>query len=198
MEKVTTPQGNIAIVISQGQFARRCSKCGGTGIFWKRVNSIMTDTTAVAEDCFPCQGLGWKGKTFPSMQKLDSYIARLERARQKREEKRQAEAKIVTPSPVAAPEPAVEWKHLDAQEGDSVTITGSVSFAKSFENSWGSTTRIVSIETDEREVVKMFTSAAWAFDVDRDDRITVEGYVHSFGEYEGIPETQLKRPSRVS
>jgi len=202
MNTITTPQNRKAHVTHAGTFARGCDKCGGTGIFWKRLPaSIYTDATAVAEDCFPCEGLGWKGKTFDTVEQFDKHLTRLERARDKREAQARAEAvqrAAATAEPAQPAEPVAEWKHLDAQPGDGVTVTGTVAFVKSFDNRFGGTTRIVSIETADHEVVKMFTSAGWAFNIDAGDTITVEGFVHDFDEYDGRPETQLKRPSKIA
>lgn len=197
MEKTTTPENRVALVLSDGRFARQCWKCGGTGIYWKAVSSFVSDITGVAEVCFPCEGTGWKGKTFESLEEFDVYVARLERARERREAARRAEQADRADRAQAAAEPAqpaIEWKHLDASIGDVVTVTGRVDFVSSFENSYGSTTRIISIETEANQVVKLFTSAQWAFDVKADDTIQVTGSVSRFDEYGGRPETLLKRP----
>jgi hypothetical protein len=84
------------------------------------------------------------------------------------------------------------WSHLDAQIGDKVTVTGNITTAMSVETQYG-TSRLIVIETAERQAVKLFTTAEWSWTATRDDAITIIGTVKSFDEYNGKAQTTLTR-----
>jgi len=211
LKTTTTPNGNL-VRETAGGYARLCWKCGGNGIYWKRLPaSIYTDASAVAEDCFPCQGTGYKGKMFSSFEEIDKAIAVSERARKRREEKAQAEqaaqweanreereAQAEADAKARAEHEAelAKWTTLAGNVGDKVEVTGRVAVAKTVETQFGSS-RLIVIETPEYQAVKLFTSAQWSWDVEREQTITVSGTIKSFGEYDDIPQTQLNRPKMI-
>lgn len=186
-------------------YRRACGRCGGTG-FLAHYAEIWNGT------CFKCDGAGALGKSFPTAEECQAHIAKLAVAREKREAKREAErlaeweagraqreaeeAKRQAEREAREAELA-QWKHLEAQEGDTVTVSGVATVSAVVETQWGSSKLIV-IETPQREAVKLFTSAEWAWGVERDEALTVTGTVKSFGEYDGKPQTVLNRPKRVS
>jgi hypothetical protein len=60
------------------------------------------------------------------------------------------------------------------------------------------TSRLIIVNTDNNEAVKMFTTASWSWDVNRDDNITVQGTVKSFDHYDGDAQTTLNRPKKIA
>lgn len=90
-------------------------------------------------------------------------------------------------------------RHLDAQEGDKVAVTGTVEVRLTVEQSAGYTTRtalmLVIKGTGEHEgvTVKTTGSGATLWDVQRGDTVTLSGTVKGFGEYDGVAQTLLTR-----
>ena len=89
------------------------------------------------------------------------------------------------------------YKHLDASVGDAVVVSGVIAVATTIDTQYGES-RLVVIETPEREAVKLFTTASWAWGVERGEALAVSGTVKSFDTYDGKPQTQLVRPKRVA
>ena len=185
-------------------YRHTCDRCGGIGRVeaWGHVEGGL---------CFKCEGEGVTGKSFATLEALDAHVAKLAVARDKREAKREAErlAKLEAERPQREAEEAkreaervayeaelAQWKHLDAHVDETVTVTGVVAVSAVIDTQWGSSKLIV-IETPEREAVKLFTSANWAWGVERDETVTVTGTVKSFDNYDGKPQTVLSRPKRV-
>lgn len=186
-------------------YSRQCGRCQGTGFLAHYAN--VYDGT-----CFKCEGLGVVGKAFATREECEAHIAKLAVAREKREAKREAERQAQWEAGRAQREAEeaqreaerlayeaelAQWKYLDAREGDSVTVEGVAVVSAVIETQWGSSKLIV-IETPQREAVKLFTSAEWAWSVERDEALTVTGVVKSFAEYEGKPQTVLNRPKRLA
>jgi len=195
MEIITTPNNNTAVV-TNGGFARVCGKCGGNGIYYRHIQTA--DGWGHVQDvCFPCNGGGYVGKTFTSVQDFDKARAVAEKARERREAKRQAEwlTKIVVEkvaeTPVVTPS-----AYLDAQIGETVVVSGQVVTAISVDTQFG-TSRLIVVQTENNETVKMFTTASWAWGTDREDNITVQGTVKSFDEYQGQAQTMINRPKKI-
>ena len=163
-------------------YRHTCDRCGGIGRVeaWGHVEGGL---------CFKCEGEGVTGKSFATLEALDAHVAKLAVARDKREAKREAER-------LAYEAELAQWKHLDAHVDETVTVTGVVAVSAVIDTQWGSSKLIV-IETPEREAVKLFTSANWAWGVERDETVTVTGTVKSFDNYDGKPQTVLSRPKRV-
>jgi len=187
-------------------FARVCWKCGGTGIYWLRTVTAngVRPTQAV---CFPCNGTGHAKKIFSSVEEIQKADARNEAAKMAREEKEIAKREAMKAQLLAEEAKREEarkqlqaenesWVYLDANTGDKVTVTGTVSVAKTIDTQYGASNLIV-IETENKEAVKLFTTAQWAWDVDANQTITVTGTVKSFDEYEGRRQTQLARPKQI-
>jgi hypothetical protein len=194
MEIITTPNNNIAATWGRG-FRRTCGKCSGTGIYWRRVPTQHGFSHA-PDMCYPCRGTGAVGKVFPTVEAFDKARATAEKARERREAKRQAEF-IATPVVETVIEETIARVHLDANIGDTVTVTGTVAVAISVDTQFG-TSRLIVVNTDNNEAVKMFTTASWAWDVSRDDNITIQGTVKSFDHYDGDAQTMLNRPKKIA
>jgi hypothetical protein len=205
MNIITTPQNNIAMSVAGG-FSRQCGKCSGDGIYWRQVPTAH-GYTSIPDVCFPCNGTGAVGKVFPTIEAFDKARANAEKAQARRDAKREAEweaGREDREARKAAQELAIaqaaaeltEWKYLDAQIDDTVTITGTVTTAVEIETRFGYS-RLIVVETDSKEAVKMFTTAAWAWEVERDAVVTIQGNVKSFDEYEGKAQTMLNYAKKI-
>ena len=185
-------------------FRRACGRCAGTG-FLAHYANVWNGT------CFKCDGVGALGKSFATAEECQAHLVKLELAREKREAKREAErlAELEADRPRREAEEAkreaeriaheaelAQWKHLSAELGESVTVTGVVSVAVTIDTQWGSS-RLIVIESAQREAIKLFTTAEWAWDVQSDEALTVTGVVKSFDNYDGKPQTVLNRPKRI-
>lgn len=192
---------------TQNGYARTCGKCGGDGIYWL---SIMTASgpSAKKDVCFPCRGTGVnQTKTFSSIEEIELADARNEKARERKEAKRQAEweaGREERELEEARREQArlereaedASWVYLDGQIGDKVTVIGNVANATTIEGQYGQT-RLIVIETIDKQAVKMFTTAEWCWSVQTDDAISVTGTIKSFDEYRGRRQTVLVRPKKA-
>lgn len=80
--------------------------------------------------------------------------------------------------------------------GERITVTGTVTRLLPVEGNHGytpKTTMLVVIEGGAT-VAKMFTTAAWAWDIAQGDEITVTGTVKAHEDYQGIKQTTIVRP----
>jgi hypothetical protein len=185
-------------VARNGRYAIPCGKCSGSGIYWRNVPSA-SGVIAVPDVCYRCQG----GQKEPNAkwiteQEVDAHANQRQKAQQKREAKRAAEwaAKCAEPQKVVDETPAVKYRYVNAAVGDQIQVAGKVTAAVTIDGFYGPT-RLVVIESPEHEIVKTFTNAAWAYDVERDQDIVIAATVKSFGYYQGQPETVVNRPKVV-
>jgi hypothetical protein len=206
MTIITTPNNNIAMSVAGG-FSRQCGKCAGDGIYWRQVPTAH-GYTSIADVCFPCDGTGAVGKVFPTVEAFDKARANAEKAQARRDAKRDAEWEAgreqrearQAEAELRIAEAAAElttWKYLDARMNDTVTITGTVTTAVEIETRFGYT-RLIVVETEDKEAVKMFTTAGWAWETERDAVVTIQGNVKSFDEYEGKAQTTLNYAKRIA
>jgi uncharacterized FlgJ-related protein len=186
-------------------YRRACERCGGLG-------TIEEYRHIFDGECYKCLGVGAWGKAFATREGLEAHLAKLAVAREKREAKleaerlaeweagraqREAEEAKLEAERLAYEAELAQWKYLDAREGEKVTVEGVVAVSAVVETQWG-TSKLIVIETPQREAVKLFTSAEWAWSVERDEALTVTGAVKSFAEYAGKPQTVLNRPKRLA
>lgn len=84
-------------------------------------------------------------------------------------------------------------------KGDKVTITGTVTKALAIDSTFGyyPETSILLIVEDGPTVLKTFTKAAWAFDIDQGDIITVTAAVKNHEDYQGTKQTVVNRPKLI-
>lgn len=70
--------------------------------------------------------------------------------------------------------------------GEKITLSGTITRETTFEGYCPGhrPSRLIILTTSEG-IVKMFTTAAWAYDVDRDDEVTVTGTVKAHDTYSG-------------
>lgn len=83
--------------------------------------------------------------------------------------------------------------------GDKITVTGTVTRLKPVTSEFGyrTTTSMLVVVEDGPTIATMFTAAAWAWDVEQGDTITVAGTVKAHEEYRGARQTVLTRPKRL-
>ena len=91
-----------------------------------------------------------------------------------------------------------ETAYIEAK-GDKVTITGTVTKALATENTFGyhPEISILLVIEDGPTVLKTFTKAAWAFDIDQGDTVTVTATVKNHEDYKGTKQTVVKRPKLI-
>ena len=186
-------------------YRQTCDRCGGSG----RVDQWRYVADGV---CFRCHGEGALGASFATPEALEAHLATLARKRDQREAKREADrvAQWEAERPQREAEEAqreadrvaheaelAQWKHLEAQLGDSVTVSGVVAVATTIDTQYGSS-RLIVVESAQREAVKLFTTAEWSWSVESGEALTVTGVVKSFDNYDGKPQTVLNRPKRLA
>lgn len=191
-------------------YARACWKCGGDGIYWRKAFTA-NGPGAVQDVCFPCNGSGLGKKIFASLEELEAADARNDKARARREAKAQAEweagreereaevarrAALEESRRLAREAENARWSYLDGQVGDKVEVIGNISVATTIETQFGSS-RLIVIETADRQAVKLFTTAEWAWSAERDEAITISATIKAFDEFDGRPQTQLVRPKKI-
>ena len=183
-------------VVRGDRYAIPCDKCSGSGIYWRQVQSA-SGPVAAQDVCYRCDGSQKEPKAkWITKQEVDSHAVKRQKAQEKREAKREAEwAARAAKEPVEEP-PAVEYRYVNAAVGDKIEIAGKVTAAVTIDGYYGPS-RLVVIETDGHEIVKTFTSAAWAYEVERDQDIVIAATVKDFGYYQGQPETVVNRPKVV-
>lgn len=79
--------------------------------------------------------------------------------------------------------------------GQKLTVTRAIAVEQHFGH-YPNTSMLIIVE-DGPAVAKMFTTAAWAFDVQQGDEVTVTGTVKAHEEYQGDEQTVLTRPKRT-
>lgn len=83
-------------------------------------------------------------------------------------------------------------------KGEKITVTGPITRLVPVETNYGysPSTSMLVIVKDGTTVAKMFTAAAWAFDVEQGAEVTITGTVKDHEEYRGTKQTVLTRPKR--
>lgn len=196
----TTTNGTSYVRLRDG-YHLTCKKCSGTGIYWTKRQSA-NGLQGYPDTCWRCMGNGADPNTkgLPDLAACERHSVQLAKAADRREAQRVAEwaerKAAIEPMPEVVEPVKVAYKHLNANVGDVVTVTGQVTVAVNVETAYG-TSRLIVIETADHELIKLFTTAAFAWSVERDQTITVTGTVKGFDEYEGNPQTQLTRAKLV-
>lgn len=102
-----------------------------------------------------------------------------------------AYARMAEDAAKAKAAPAKVTEYLGA-EGQKITATGTVTMAKVIQGYYGSSVLVV-VQT-ETGIAKMFTTAAWAWDVAPGQQVEVSGTVKAREEFRGERQTVLTRP----
>lgn len=82
---------------------------------------------------------------------------------------------------------------------EKITVTGTATRVRATASSWGyheSTSMLLIIE-DGTTILKTFTKAAWAYDINEGDAMTVTATVKGHEEYNGSKQTVVKRPKLI-
>lgn len=196
----------VGYVLVTGQVARPCWKCSTEA----QPGTIRHYSGIYGGACFACHGSGFTSV----VDTLDKFAKRERanlRARDRRAAKRAAEAaaraeefaaKAVVREAEEAAHEAAEQARLDAQtylgdEGEKVTFTGTVKVAMAVDGyAYGSTQMFLVIVGDEF-TVKTYTSARWAYDVERGQQVTVTATVRKHEVRDGEKVTVVKAPRLV-
>jgi hypothetical protein len=187
------------VTFKNGDVVRACGKCGGSGY----IAEFAYESEGV---CFGCAGRGVKrnAKRFDSIEALKAHEAKLEKARIKREEKRDAQRKAEFEARAAeiAAQPVVEIVEIpeptyyQAATGEIVDVSGEVRFAFSIGSKYGKQ-MLVQIQSGTA-AVKFFTTAAFAWDLEEGQQVTVRGEISEFSQYQGQKQTIIKKVKLVA
>lgn len=190
----------VFVLQDNGMYRARCGRCNGSGVF-----SWATSMGAMSGVCFKCNGSPF-GREH-SHAEVVAIADRRAKAQAKRDAKakaeweagqaeRDAQAKRDAERAEARQAERVAFEWIEGEVGDKVSVSGEVISAKVIESQFGSSMLIV-IKVDASHEVKMFTSASWAWEVERGDVWNVSGAIKSHDEYEGKKQTQLVRVKGV-
>lgn len=196
----TSPKGYSYVTVS-GAIARPCARCNGA----IRINQWQH---VEGGKCFRCNGEGAEAKRFTTVEAFEASETKRLKAQAKRQEREEAkaeayaerarvEAEAQAKAEAEAQAENAKWTHLDGAEGEKVTVTGAVTVSVTIDTNYGQS-RLIVVETPERQAVKLFTSAEWAWSVESGEAITVTGVIKAHTVYEGRPQTQLVRPKLTS
>lgn len=79
--------------------------------------------------------------------------------------------------------------------GEKITLTGTVTRLQPVKGDWGSS--MLAIIEGGSTVAKVFTTAAWVWEIEQGDEITVTATVKAHEDYQGIKQTALTRPKLI-
>lgn len=172
-----------------------CSRCGGSGIYrW------MTYAGEARGICFKCEGAGTERRRVYTPEQIAAREARAAKKAQAEGERIRAEHALeAEASAERAQARAVanaSFQFLDANVGDAVQFSGKVAYTKVVESQYGSSLLVV-VRVDYAHEVKMFTSASWAWEVERGDAVSLKASVKELSEYEGKKATVVTRPKAI-
>lgn len=198
---------------ASGNFARICSRCSGSGI-WGQINHFGFNSVTYV--CFKCNGIGLEGKTYSDLPTAIAHLAKLEKSRVKAKATRAAKSKarldawreankeMLEAQAKAKAERQAELEvqiaksvYLSGSVGDRATFEGVVTKAMTFDTNYGyqaGSVRVLIVETKRNEVVKMSTTAEWAYGLNEGDSVSMVATIKEFSEYRGIKQTIVKSP----
>ena len=192
-------------VLASGAIARPCWKCDATGIVTAHLNVFEGQ-------CFACNGRGFTstvadmdafGKRARTQARAWLRGAENARAQAEAMAKAEEEARIAREAEEAREAAEREARNAGisylGEVGAKVTFTGTVRAVKVVSGySYGSTQVFVIIE-GEGFVAKAYSSAAWAYEVERDETVTIAATVkrHEVGR-EDEPVTLITRAKRTA
>ena len=198
---------------ASGNFARICSRCSGSGI-WGQINHFGFNSVTYV--CFKCNGIGLEGKTYSDLPTAIAHLAKLEQSRVKAQAKRKAKEtarldawkeankdRLEAESKARAERQAelevqiAKSVYLSGSVGDRITFEGVVTKAMTFDTNYGyqaGSVRMLIVETENNEVVKMNTTADWAYDLNEGDSVSMVATIKEFSDFRGIKQTIVKSP----
>jgi hypothetical protein len=101
--------------------------------------------------------------------------------------------RVIKPAAQTAPEHVSKWI---GDVTEKITVEGTIIQAMTIDGHYGAS-RLMIVAVGDGDRVKMFTTAAWAWDVGVDETVTLTGTVKAHEEYQGRRETLLVRPKLV-
>lgn len=187
-------RGDWFMKVGDRGYARGCGRCSGRGfdpMKWRSFNG----------QCFKCAGSGHEEVRWESIEKLEKYVAQLNKSRAKADAKREEERLVALAKwereqaqrdAVEAERKAVldKWVHVDAQVGEQVELEGEVLYVGWFDNQWGGSYLVVVAVGENREV-KFNSNAKWVGGLEKGDHIKFVAEVKSHGEYQGKKQSIL-------
>ncbi len=83
--------------------------------------------------------------------------------------------------------------------GETITLSGTVTTATRVDGyHYRAAARALLVIDCGTTIAKTITSAGWAYDLDRGDRVTLSGVVKAHDTYKGVPQTVLSRPKKIN
>lgn len=197
-------------MLTDDTWTKVCGVCGGTG-YRPEYAGVYNG------ECFYCNKTGRAaGVKTRTTKALDAKARADERRAAKQAEEREARAAIALAAYAVELAAEVNKAHeealalnakidaaqyLDAAEGDKVTVTGTVTTARTFEadayQSWQGTVvkRVIVVDCGDGVTVVTYTQAAWAFEVEEGQTVTLAATVKGHRtDRNGVPQTLLTRP----
>lgn len=166
-----------------------CEKCGTAGLVWnqsvkgKWYLGVPIQHTFEDGNTITTHIAGHNCK--PTEQGLALYEEkRKEREAVKAEEQARFQAYL---------DRKASLKHYPAEIGEMVTFTGQVTTSIAVDGYYG-TQVLTIVETSNLEILKMFSTAKWAYEIEEGQQVTITGFVGSHDTYEGNPQTLIKKP----
>ena len=187
-------------VVRNNRYAIRCNKCGGSGIYWRKAQSASGEI-AVPDVCYRCRGSQKEPNAkWLRAEEVEAHAARRQKADERREAKAEAEraarvAAYVAQEPEVV-EPVVEYRHVAAKVGEQIVVEGVVTAAFNIDGFYGES-RVIAIETEANEYVKMFSTAGWVYGVKEGDQIKMAAVVKKHDYYDGQAQTVVARGKKI-
>lgn len=169
-----------------------CKRCGEGGLFWSETkagkwylgepryhnfedgNSVITHFAG-----HRCNPTPEQEAKFQAEQEAKKKIARKEQAELDAWKKAQEEADA-------------KIQPIRKEQGEKVEVGGDIVKKVWIDTAYGQSCLIV--VRNENHIVKMFTTAKWADEVEEGKQVVVIGEIKGWDEYDGLPNTILKRP----
>lgn len=192
-------------MVNPNCWMKLCGRCGGTGYLpgYENIDSAR---------CWGCMRRGYEpGVRLRTTTELDTKETTDIRQAHQRDLEREAKAEQAAKEWAAgeAEREAAEQtrlaerqtrnartQHIDAPEGTKTTITGTIIVARdiktpSYRGYGTDYKRLIVIETPTGARAKTFTTAAWAWEVNTGDPISVTATIKHHTEYDGMKETSI-------
>lgn len=200
--------GFIAEHAASGLWVFTCGRCAGKGTL-EHYGHVYGGT------CYKCKGSGVDGsrmlkgrKGFGNREEILAVVAKRVEARNKRDAKADAkrlaelpahqarlEAENARQAALVAAKEAFSW--VDAPVGDKVTFSGVVQVAAKVDGGFGAQMLVV-VETAEAQQFKFVSTAAWVWDIEAGQELTVSAVLKSLTEYNGTKQNVVKSPKQVA
>jgi len=172
-----------------------CKRCGEGGLFWSQTNAgkwYLGNPQYHAFEDGKTVITHFSGHNCKPTPEQEAKFQAEQQAKREQAEQEQAEldAKIK-----AQEEADAKLSYL-GEQGQKVEVAGQVVKKVWIDTAYGQSCLIV--VRNESHLVKMFTTAKWADEVEEKNEVVVAGEVKGFDDYDNLPNTILRRPKLVS